>query len=39
VARLGYPDLFVEQGEQAELYSRYSLTAEGIAETIRKALP
>ncbi len=38
VTRLGYPDLFVEQGEQAELYSRYCLTAEGIAESIRKAL-
>jgi 1-deoxy-D-xylulose-5-phosphate synthase len=38
VTRLGYPDLFVEQGEQAELYSRYCLTPGLIAGTIRKAL-
>jgi 1-deoxy-D-xylulose-5-phosphate synthase len=38
VTRLGYPDVFIEQGEQGELYERYSLTAERIADTLRKAL-
>ncbi len=38
VTRLGYPDSFVEQGDQGELYSRYALTPEGIAASLRKAL-
>ena len=37
VLRLGYPDRFVEQGEQAELKKAYGLDAAGIAETIREA--
>ncbi|WP_246038212.1 1-deoxy-D-xylulose-5-phosphate synthase [Geomonas terrae] len=37
VLRLGYPDRFVEQGEQAELKSAYRLDAAGIAASIREA--
>ncbi|WP_026840162.1 1-deoxy-D-xylulose-5-phosphate synthase [Citrifermentans bremense] len=37
VIRLGYPDSFVEQGEQAELKAAYGLDAAGIARSIRKA--
>lgn len=37
VVRLGYPDSFVEQGEQSELLSRYGLDAAGIACSIRNA--
>ncbi len=37
VLRLGYPDSFVEQGEQAELKAAYGLDATGIARSIRKA--
>jgi 1-deoxy-D-xylulose-5-phosphate synthase len=36
VMRLGYPDRFVEQGEQPQLHARYGLTAEGIAERIKE---
>jgi 1-deoxy-D-xylulose-5-phosphate synthase len=36
VTRLGYPDKFVEQGEQPELKKAYGLDAEGIARTIRQ---
>ncbi|EKD59176.1 MAG: hypothetical protein ACD_55C00125G0001, partial [uncultured bacterium] len=35
VHRFGYPDRYVEQGEQHELRSRYGLDAEGIAGRIR----
>jgi 1-deoxy-D-xylulose-5-phosphate synthase len=38
VTRLGYPDKFVEQGEQSQLHQRYGLTAEGIAASVRQAL-
>lgn len=38
VNRLGWPDSYVEQGEQAELKARYGLDAAGIADTIRKAI-
>jgi 1-deoxy-D-xylulose-5-phosphate synthase len=38
VTRLGFPDSFVEQGEQAELKAIYGLDAAGIAQAIRKAL-
>ncbi|MBJ6726310.1 1-deoxy-D-xylulose-5-phosphate synthase [Geomesophilobacter sediminis] len=38
VTRLGYPDAFVEQGEQHELLARYGLNAEGIAAAVRKSL-
>jgi 1-deoxy-D-xylulose-5-phosphate synthase len=35
VIRLGYPDNFIEQGEQAQLYERYGLTPGGIAASIK----
>ena len=35
VTRLGYPDHYVEQGEQHELRARYGLDAAGIAASIR----
>ena len=38
VTRLGYPDQFIEQGEQGELLQRYGLTADGIAATVRSVL-
>lgn len=38
VIRLGYPDNFVEQGEQAQLYERYGLTSAGIAASIKSYL-
>lgn len=38
VIRIGYPDSFIEQGEQAELYERYGLTPAGIAATIKGAI-
>jgi 1-deoxy-D-xylulose-5-phosphate synthase len=38
VTRMGYPDSFVEQGEQAELKAAYGLDAAGIAKTIREML-
>ena len=38
VTRFGYPDQFIEQGEQAELRKMYGLDSEGIAAGIRKAL-
>jgi len=37
VVRLGFPDSFIEQGEQAELKAAYGLDAAGIAESIRHA--
>lgn len=39
VTRLGYPDNFIEQGEQSELYEHYGLTPAGIAASIKSALP
>lgn len=36
--RIGYPDQFVEQGEQAELHAAYGLDAPGIAGRIRDFL-
>ena len=38
VTRIGYPDSFIEQGEQAELYQRYGLTPGAVAATIKSAL-
>ena len=38
VIRLGYPDSFIEQGEQAQLYERYGLTPSGIAASIKSYL-
>ncbi|MEI8356307.1 MAG: 1-deoxy-D-xylulose-5-phosphate synthase, partial [Deltaproteobacteria bacterium] len=36
--RLGFPDIYVEQGEQGELRSMHGLDAEGIAAAVRKRL-
>ncbi len=36
VKRLGFPDHYIEQGEQAELRSLYGLDSEGIALKIRE---
>lgn len=36
VTRLGYPDRFVEQGEQAELKALYSLDTAGIVKAVMK---
>lgn len=38
VIRIGYPDRYVEQGEQKELRAMYGLDATGIAARIRAAL-
>ncbi len=38
VVRLGYPDRFIEQGEQSQLYARYGLDPAGIAASIRAQL-
>lgn len=35
VVRIGYPDTYIEQGEQDELKQRYGLTAAAIAERVR----
>jgi 1-deoxy-D-xylulose-5-phosphate synthase len=37
VIRLGYPDRFIEQGEQGELLQRYGLSVDGICDTIRSS--
>ena len=37
VLRLGFPDSFIEQGEQAELKAAYGLDPAGIARSIRQA--
>jgi len=38
VTRFGYPDRFVEQGEQAELKAAYGLDAAGMARRIKEVL-
>lgn len=38
VTRIGYPDCYIEQGEQGELYQRYGLTPGAVAATIKGAL-
>ena len=38
MTRIGYPDSYVEQGEQPELRAMYGLDAKGLVETIRKVL-
>jgi 1-deoxy-D-xylulose-5-phosphate synthase len=38
VVRFGYPDKFIEQGEQPELLKMHGLDCEGIAAGIRKTL-
>lgn len=34
ITRIGYPDCYIEQGEQQELFERYGLTPEAIAAKI-----
>jgi 1-deoxy-D-xylulose-5-phosphate synthase len=36
VTRLGFPDRYIEQGEQPDLRAMYGLDAAGIAETVRR---
>lgn len=36
VKRLGYPDRYVEQGEQSELRALYGLDTEGVARSVRE---
>lgn len=38
VIRLGYPDSFIEQGDQSQLYEHYGLTPDGIAASIKSYL-
>ena len=38
VIRLGYPDSFIEQGEQSQLHEHYGLTPAGIAASINSYL-
>ena len=38
IIRLGYPDSFIEQGEQSQLYERYGLTPDGIAASVKSFL-
>jgi 1-deoxy-D-xylulose-5-phosphate synthase len=38
VTRIGYPDQYVEQGEQHELYERYGLTPDALAATVRSII-
>ncbi len=38
VVRFGYPDSYVEQGEQAELHARYGLDSDGLAAGMRTVL-
>lgn len=38
VCRMGFPDCFIEQGEQKDLRAMHGLDAAGIAETVRKLL-
>jgi 1-deoxy-D-xylulose-5-phosphate synthase len=38
VTRIGYPDSFIEQGEQAELKAAYGLDVAGIAARVRQVM-
>jgi 1-deoxy-D-xylulose-5-phosphate synthase len=38
VRRLGFPDRYIEQGEQAELRAAYGLDVEGICSEVRRVL-
>ena len=38
VTRLGFPDRFIEQGEQPELRALYGLNAEGLAARVREKI-
>lgn len=37
VVRFGYPDAYIEQGEQAQLYARYGLDHDGLVAGFRTA--
>jgi 1-deoxy-D-xylulose-5-phosphate synthase len=39
VTRLGYPDKFIEQGEQGEIHERYYLSPTRIAKRIKAVMP
>ncbi len=34
--RIGLPDIFIEQGPRDQICRQYGLSAEGVAEVIRK---
>jgi 1-deoxy-D-xylulose-5-phosphate synthase len=36
ILNLGWPDIFIEQGTQNELYEKYQLDGKGMAERIEK---
>ena len=38
VLNLGFPDKYIEQGTQGQLFTRYGLDAAGIYESIKKRL-
>jgi 1-deoxy-D-xylulose-5-phosphate synthase len=38
VLRLGFPDTYIEQGEQSELRAMYGLDAAGIARAVRNLM-
>ena len=38
VLNLGFPDRYIEQGTQAQLFERYGLDAAGIYESVKKRL-
>ena len=38
VLRLGFPDRYIEQGTQAQLFARYGLDAAGIYQSIRERM-
>ena len=38
VLNLGFPDRYIEQGTQAQLFERYGLDAEGIYRSVKKRL-
>ncbi len=38
VTRIGFPDCFIEQGEQPELRTRYGLDPTGIAKSIKGSM-
>lgn len=38
VTRIGYPDRYIEQGEQSELYERYGLTPAAIAARVKTVM-
>ena len=37
VTNIGWPDKFIEHGKVNQLFEKYGLDAEGIAERVRKA--